>query len=87
MAVKDDIHTKLQTMFSPSRLYVIDESHLHAGHAGAREGGNSHFRVTIVSAAFAGKTRLAQHRAINDCLREELENGVHALAIEASAQL
>lgn len=78
---------KLTNAFQPERLDVINESHLHAGHqGGAVDGsGETHFRVRIVSAAFAGKMRLARHRAVNDALADELANGVHALAIEVAA--
>lgn len=75
----------LSERFQPAELDVVDESHLHAGHAGWREGGETHFRVTIVSPAFAGKTRLERHRMVNEALAEELEEGVHALAIKADA--
>lgn len=79
------IEHKLAEVFSPERLEVVDESHHHAGHGGWREGGQTHFRVRIVSSAFAGKTRLEIHRAVNEALSEELKERVHALAIEASA--
>jgi BolA protein len=62
---------------------VVDESHLHAGHAGHRPGGETHFRVYIVAEAFRGKSRLERHRMINDTLLGELQGGVHALAIHA----
>jgi BolA family transcriptional regulator, general stress-responsive regulator len=76
---------KLQRVFQPQTLDVIDESHLHAGHAGSHPHGESHFRVKIVSQAFAGKSRVDAHRLINDTLKEELKSRVHALAIQASA--
>ncbi|MTI18294.1 BolA family transcriptional regulator [Rhodobacteraceae bacterium RKSG542] len=85
MAQKDIIFSKLAAAFSPQSLEVIDESHLHEGHGGWREGGETHFRVKIVSTEFSGKSRVAIHRAINDCLAEELAGGVHALAIDAKA--
>jgi BolA protein len=74
---------KLVRAFHPTRLEIVDESHLHAGHAGAREGGESHFAVEIVSDAFAGLPRLARHRKVHEVLAEELNGGVHALAISA----
>lgn len=83
MSVKERITERLATAFSPDSLNVIDESHQHHGHAGAREGGESHFRVQIVAKAFNGKTRLEQHRMINATLADELAGQVHALAIEA----
>lgn len=80
------MEAKLRDAFSPSELTITDESHLHAGHAGWREGGETHFRVEMVSKAFAGKSRLEMHRMINRTLAEELNGGVHALAIRASAE-
>lgn len=85
MAMKDAITQKLQAGLAPTTLEVIDESHHHAGHAGWREGGETHFRIRVTSPAFAGQSRLAMHRAINALLAEELRGGVHALAIEARA--
>ncbi|MFD2184685.1 BolA family protein [Rhodoplanes azumiensis] len=85
MLVRDIMTEKLSAAFGPSRLEVIDESHRHEGHAGARPGGQTHFRVRIVAEAFRGKSRLDRHRAINQALAAEIEGGVHALAIEASA--
>jgi BolA protein len=79
------LETKLQMAFSPVSLQVIDESSQHAGHAGARPDGESHFRVKIIAAAFQGKSRVEQHRMINHVLAAELKERVHALAIEASA--
>jgi BolA protein len=83
MSFKTRIETKLQAAFDPARLEVLDESHQHAGHGGWREGGDTHFRVRITSAAFAGKSRVETHRAINQVLSDELSERVHALAIEA----
>jgi BolA protein len=83
MSFKTRIETKLQAAFDPARLEVLDESHQHAGHGGWREGGETHFRVRITSAAFAGKSRVETHRAINQVLSDELSERVHALAIEA----
>jgi BolA protein len=84
MSVKDDITKKLQEAFAPENLSVIDESHLHEGHAGHRPGGETHFRVQIISEAFAGKNRVDRHRMINALLATELAGPVHALAIKAS---
>ena len=84
MNVKGTIEKTLQQEFAPVSLNVIDESHLHQGHAGWREGGETHFRVEIVSTQFAGLTRIQRHRAINDALAELLANQVHALAISAN---
>jgi BolA family transcriptional regulator, general stress-responsive regulator len=79
------IHDKLTTAFAPQSLRVVDESHLHAGHAGHRPGGESHFRVHIVADAFKGKSRVERHRMINQVLATELQDSVHALAIHAAA--
>jgi len=83
MTVADRIRQKLTEAFRPDALEVVDESHLHKGHAGARPGGESHYRVRITAAAFQGKSRVATHRMIYDALGEEIAAGVHALAIEA----
>ena len=80
----DLITQKLTEAFAPQNLKVLDESHQHEGHAGHRPGGQTHFRVYIVSAAFKGKTRIERHRMINAALAAELQGGVHALAIHAS---
>jgi len=64
---------------------VEDESHRHEGHAGHRPGGQTHFRVYIVSEAFKGKSRIERHRMVNGLLAAELAAGVHALAIHAAA--
>jgi BolA protein len=85
MLVKTVIADKLNAAFAPDRLDVVDESHQHEGHAGARPGGQTHFRVDIVSEAFRGKSRIERHRMINQTLASELSGGVHALAIQASA--
>jgi BolA protein len=85
MLVKDDITRKLQDAFAPDSVEVIDESDQHHGHAGHRPGGQTHFRVYIVSKAFAGKSRLDRHRMINQVLAANLAGGVHALAIHADA--
>ena len=76
----DDIRARLQQAFSPAMLDVIDEGHLHIGHAGE---GTGHFRVRIASAAFVGKTRMQQHRMVYDALAGLMGRGIHALAIEA----
>ncbi|WP_449255336.1 BolA family protein [Bosea sp. (in: a-proteobacteria)] len=81
----DRITLKLNAAFAPQRLQVIDESHQHHGHGGWREGGETHFRVNIVSDAFRGKTRLERHRLVNAALAAELAERVHALAIAAKA--
>jgi BolA family transcriptional regulator, general stress-responsive regulator len=83
--VQEQIRAKLQTALAPIFLDVIDDSHHHAGHAGARPGGETHFTVHVVSEAFAGKSRVDRHRLINQALSAELDGGVHALAIIAKA--
>jgi len=85
MRIQDLITQKLTKAFAPESLSVVDESHLHAGHAGARPGGETHYRVHIVSDAFRGKSRVDRHRMINATLAGELAGSVHALAIHASA--
>jgi len=85
MAAKDIITNKLREAFSPESLQVVDESHLHEGHAGHRPSGETHFRVYIVSPAFKGKSRVERHRMINSALAAELSGSVHALAIHAQA--
>ena len=85
MSVRDTIAAKLARAFAPLYLDVVDQSQLHAGHAGARPGGESHFSIHIVSQAFRGKTRIERHRMVNEALAGELAGGVHALAIRASA--
>ena len=77
------ITNKLREAFAPGSLDVSDESHLHEGHAGHRQGGETHFRVYIVSPAFEGKSRIERHRMINAALAAELAGPVHALAIKA----
>ena len=83
--VKHTITNKLREAFTPESLDVIDESHLHEGHSGHRPGGETHFRVNIVSSAFKGKSRIERHRMINATLAAELAASVHALAIKAQA--
>ena len=82
MSAKDTIQAKLAAKFAPAFLDVIDESMLHHGHAGWREGGETHFRVRIATRHFDGMSRVAQHRAVMDVLDAELKDRVHALAIE-----
>ena len=85
MSARDNIINKLREAFTPETLDVADESHLHEGHAGHRPGGETHFRVYIVSPAFEGKSRIERHRMINTVLAAELAGSVHALAIKAQA--
>ncbi len=83
MSVADEIKQKLEREFQPVKLELIDESYKHAGHAGARPEGESHFRLAIVSQAFTGKNRIDIHRMIFHALGEELKSKIHALTIRA----
>lgn len=83
--VAETIRDKLTEAFQPERLTVSDESDRHAGHSGAREGGESHFDVLIVSATFEGLGRVERQRRVNAALRAELAGPVHALSIKALA--
>ena len=85
MRTADIISQKLTEAFAPQSLKVEDESHRHEGHAGHQPGGQTHFRVYIVSEAFQGKSRIDRHRMINQALADDLSAGVHALAIHATA--
>jgi BolA family transcriptional regulator, general stress-responsive regulator len=85
MRTADAIADKLSRAFAPESLRVVDESDLHAGHAGHRPGGETHFRIYIVSRVFEGKSRIERHRLINQTLADELGGSVHALAIHAAA--
>lgn len=83
--VKQTLESKLSDALQPELLELTDESHLHAGHAGANPDGESHFRLYIVAPAFKGKRRIDRHRMIHTILSEELAGRVHALAIRAYA--
>jgi len=85
MTIADEIRRKLTVALAPVALQVDDESARHAGHAGARPEGETHFRVHIVSHAFAGMTRIARQRRIHELLSHELATRVHALSIDARA--
>ena len=85
MSAEAAIREKLMQVLQPTRLDVVNESHLHAGHRTSPGTGESHFRVLVVSHAFAGKSRIERHRMINDTLAAELKGKVHALAIKAYA--
>jgi BolA protein len=84
MSVAQQIRARLAAL-EPIALELVDESAKHAGHAGARPGGNTHWRLTIVSRAFAGKPVVARHRMIYDALGELMQDPIHALAIQARA--
>jgi BolA family transcriptional regulator, general stress-responsive regulator len=81
VSVAETIRTKLTERLTPARLEIEDESHRHTGHEGARPGGETHFSVTIVSAAFVGQTRVARQRLVYQALAEELATRVHALSL------
>lgn len=85
MSVESRMREKLVEALQPTRLDIINESHLHAGHRNSPGTGESHFRVVVVSSAFAGKSRVDRHRLVNEALAAELKGGVHALAIRAYA--
>jgi BolA protein len=85
MSVADTIRTKLTERLAPIRLDIVDESYRHAGHEGARPEGETHFSVTIVSAAFVGQTRVARQRLVYQTLTEELATRVHALSLTTLA--
>ncbi len=85
MQVRAAIERKLTEGLTPTRLEVIDDSGRHVGHAGHRPGGETHFRIEVVSEAFSGKSRIERHRMVNTLLAEELAGGVHALQLVAQA--
>ncbi len=93
MSIQATIEDKLRRALSPERLFVINESHLHAGHHHVESGqdmefdgkGETHFRIRLVSPAFEGMSRIERHRAVNTLLADELKAGLHALAIETAA--
>jgi len=85
MSVAQTLQQKLTEAFQPTRLHIVDDSHKHAGHAGARPGGESHFSVEIVSPAFAGKSRVERQRLVYAALAAELRDQVHALALRTLA--
>ena len=84
MNIAEEIRRRLETL-APARLELLDESALHAGHSGASPGGNTHWKLTIVSAAFAGKPTLARHRMIYQALGELMRHPIHALSIDAKS--
>ncbi|MEM7327129.1 MAG: BolA family protein [Pseudomonadota bacterium] len=83
MIRSERIHHSLSQAFAPSTLEVIDDSHKHAGHAGAQPEGETHYTVKIVSSAFEGLSRVAMQRAVMDVLQPEFDSGLHALSIKA----
>jgi BolA protein len=85
VTVAETIRDKLTGRFAPSRLVILDESHRHAGHAGARPEGETHFAVTIVAPAFKGLNRVARQRLVYETLADELATRVHALSLTTRA--
>ena len=85
MSLHSRMREKLMIALNPTRLDLVNESHLHAGHSSSPGTGESHFRLLIVSDDFTGKSRVARHRIVNDVVQDELRDGVHALAIKALA--
>jgi len=83
MSLAQRIHLKLERAFAPSHITVEDDSARHAGHAGARPGGETHFSILVVADVFDGRSRLERHRAIHSVLTEEFADRLHALAIRA----
>jgi BolA protein len=83
--VRDTIIARLTAAFAPVALEVVDDSDHHQGHSGAREGGESHFTVTVVAEAFRGLTRIQRQRLVNGALAEELRGPVHALSLRVLA--
>lgn len=76
------IEARLNEAFSPENLVILDESHTHAGHAGASDEGESHFYVEIVSSVFVGKSRVEAQRLVNEALADEFKSGLHALRMK-----
>jgi BolA protein len=85
MSMRSRIESKLRDAFAPQVLEVVDDSERHRGHAGWREGGETHFRVHMVASAMAGKSRIERQRAVNRCLADELASSVHALTMDLHA--
>lgn len=81
----DRIRTKLEAGLAPRRLAIFDDSHRHAGHAGAREGGETHFRVEVVADGFAGKSRIERQRVVYALLSDEMKERIHALQLTTLA--
>lgn len=85
LSVSSRMEKLLVEAFEPSFLSILDESARHAGHSGAREGGESHYRIEIVSKKFAGQSRVDQHRMVYEVIKPFMDEGVHAIAIDAEA--
>lgn len=85
MRLADEIETRLRAAFSPEELQVTDESEKHRGHAGWRDGGETHFHVRIRARAFDGLNRIAAHRAVHQALGSTLVHRIHALGLDVGA--
>lgn len=85
MTIRDEIEAKLRAAFGPRELQVVDDSESHRGHAGWRDGGQTHFNVFIRDAAFADMSRLARHRAVHAAIGADLVGQIHALAVDVGA--
>jgi BolA protein len=85
VSVADEIRSRLSAALEPQALELVDNSARHAGHAGAAPGGNTHWRLVIVSPAFSGRNTVARHRMVYDALRDLMNRPIHALEIEARA--
>ena len=85
MKIAEQINQILTKGLNPLEIQVVDQSHLHVGHAGARPEGESHFLVSIVSPLFTGKSRVERHRMVNDLLNDLLKDQIHALSLKAFA--
>jgi len=81
MRVQGNIRTKIEAGLTPAVLEIVDESHMHAGHAGARPEGESHFRVLVVADAFEGLSRVDRQRKVYELLADDLKSDIHALAL------
>lgn len=83
MSRAERIRTTIEAALQPSVLEIEDESHLHAGHAGAQPGGETHYRVVVVSMSFTGQSRVTRQRSVYALLDKEFESGLHALSVQA----
>lgn len=84
MSIAHEMRTRLNATFAPVTLEIEDESESHRGHAGYQEGGESHWRITLISANFAGKSRLERHRAVHAALGDDIIGRIHALSLQIS---
>jgi BolA protein len=82
MSVTEEIRTRLQSAFAPTVLTVVDDSERHRGHAGYRDGGESHFNVTIRADVFRDQSRIQRHRAVHGALGPDLVGRIHALSLD-----